>query len=135
MNTYSDMLDALSGQSGQNLVALGSFLAQARQRRRRLKIQFERYSQQVSQQSFLVRKAAWRFKGKYSCRHGVLFGSAPAGGCKCMSIPISSDADWEHAVYMPGLCHELKIVVAVPFQRVGYVRLAILRAKAARWGW
>ena len=135
MNTQRDMLMALSGLSGQNLEALGSFLAQVRQRRRRLKVQFERYSQQVDQQSFVVRKAAWRFKGKYSCRHGVLFRSAPAGGCKCMTMPVSLDADWEHAVYMPALCHELKIVVAVPFVKTSYERLAILRARAARFGW
>jgi hypothetical protein len=82
-----------------------------------------------------VCKAAWRFKGKYSCRHGVLFRSAPAGGCKCMSISGSSDADWEHAVYMPGLCHDLKIVVAVPFDKTNYERLTILRARAVRLEW
>ena len=41
MNTHRDMLLALSGQSSQNIEALRSFLAQARQRHRKLKVYSE----------------------------------------------------------------------------------------------
>ena len=84
LDTHTDMLQAFSGQRLQE--AMGNFLHRVRQRRRKLKLLLERYDRQFAVQSYAVRRAAWRFKRRFACRHGVLFSVLPAGGCKCMSI-------------------------------------------------
>jgi len=47
----------------------------------------------------------------------------------------SYDSDWQHAVYMPGLDSELKCIVAVPFNRLAFKRLAVLQAEARALRW
>ena len=100
-----------------------------------LKIIFERLNDQVASKGFAVRRAAWKLKKRPCCRHGVLFSSLPEDGCKCMPTPSSLEADWEHAKFMPALDHDLKIIVAVPFQLDKYIKLATLQHTARNLGW
>lgn len=128
-STLSDLMHVVSGSDASVMAKACSFFGRSRQIRRKLRLQLERYNAQVESQSCAVRRAAWRFKQKYSCRHGVLFHSMPVGGCKCMASS-STEADWAQAVYMPGLNPELKIITAISFDRSSYVRLATLQAQA-----
>ena len=59
----------------------------------------------------------------------------PENGCKCMAMSTSSESDWEHAHYMPVPSHDLKIIVAAPFQRDRFKRLAALQHMTQSWGW
>ena len=85
-------------------------------------------------QSFAVRRAAWRFKRKYACRHGVLCSAMPVGGCKCMDSS-STPADWANAEFMPTLSEELEIIVATKFDLESFVRLGALQAQMRQMGW
>lgn len=40
-----------------------------------------------------------------------------------------------NAVYMPGLNHDLKMIIAVPFQLASYIRLGTLQAQVRQQGW
>ncbi len=134
LDSSQDLLNVLSCSNPLVLNALGSFLARVRQNRRQLKLKLERYSNAVLTSSFAVKRAAWRFKGRPSCRHGVLFGTLPPDGCRCMATH-SEDSDWQAARYMPALDHELKIIVAKPFLREQFVRLVTLQHRARTLGW
>jgi hypothetical protein len=93
-----------------------------------MKLALESDNLRVETANFAAKKAAWRVKGKLSCRHGVLFSRAPAGGCKFMcssTVP----TDWEHAKLMPSISTELRTIVAVPFALATYVRLGLLQAR------
>ncbi len=100
LNTHDDMLALLSGSQPSVLAALGRFCVRSRQSRRKLKILLESYSQQVEVNSFACRRAAWKFKRRPTCRHGVLFSRIPPTGCKCMSSSFD-ESDWTEARFMP----------------------------------
>ena len=135
LNTIADMMTALSCKTKADAEKLGKFLTRMRQKRRRLKVVFERHSDQVTSKGFAVKRAAWRLQRRPSCRHGVLFTSLPEGGCKCMPRPSTDEAAWQHARFMPALDHDLKIIVAVPFQRDTYIKLDTLQRTARNLGW
>ena len=135
LNTNRDMMRAMSGCTPAVTEAVACFLHRCRQRRRKLKLLFERYSHRLGTQSFIVRKAVWRFKGRYCCRHGVFFSQQPVRGCKCMSMSSSSSHDWRHAVHMPCLDHDLKAIVTTPFELSSYSRLTTLQVQARALGW
>ena len=135
LNTLPEMFTALSCKTTADAESLGKLLARMRQRRRRLKITLERHNDQVASKGFAVKRAAWKLKRRPSCRHGVLFSSLPDGGCKCMPTPSTLPADWQQAKFMPALDHDLKIIVAVPFQRDSYIKLNTLQHTARSLGW
>ena len=94
----------------------------------------EQLDEKFMRKNFAAKRAAWRIKGKPACRHGVLFAHPPADGCKCMDTS-STEADWQHARYMPAIDDDLKCIIAVRFHQQSYKRLALLQAeiRARRW--
>ena len=134
LNTQSDLCGLLSQSNSACLDALGQFLLRVRQTRRKLKVDFERFNDRVCTRSFSCKRAAWRWKGRHCCRHGVLFKQAPPGGCKCLS-PSARSEDWSQAGFMPSLDAEIKCIVAVPFNLNHFVRLGVLQAEAHRLHW
>jgi len=135
LNTQVDMMQALSGHDKSRTQAVGKFLFQLRQRRRKMKLLLERYNHQIETQAFAVRKAAWRFKGKHCCRHGVFFSQRPEGACKCMDVASSVASDWQYAQYMPRLDEELKAIVVARFHLPSYARLTTLQSRARQLEW
>ena len=134
LDTSADLLALLGNRESAQLSATARFLARARQVRRRLKCVFERYSSSLETCSFSAKRAVWKMRRRPSCRHGVLFSRLPEGGCKCMQAVTTSE-DWISARYMPSLNHELKAVVAVPFNKLHYQRLGTIQARARHFGW
>ena len=132
--THQDIMQLLSGTNKLAFQASAKFYTRALQIRRRLKCQFEVFSDRLERKSFAGKRTAWRMRRKYSCRHGVLFSQAPPNGCKCMSLQ-SGEEDWHDARYMPALDHDLKAIVAVKFDKPSFKRLAILQADMRRLGW
>ena len=98
-----------------------------------IKVTLESLNEAVSKKSFAGKRAAWRFKGRACCRHGVLFTSMPVEGCKCMMIASSTDSDWEQARFMPALDPTLKIIAAVPFERAVSEDLTCCSTQRERW--
>ena len=134
LDSLRAFLQILSSSEPAVLEALGVFLSRTRQTRRKLKLTLERYNHEIVCSSFAAKRAAWRLRGRATCRHGVLFDVLPPGGCKCMSAN-SEELDWATARYMPALNAELKTIVARPFIREHYTRLAVLQHSAQRLGW
>ena len=134
LSCTKDLLHILSGNDTVAVQAAAQFLARARQTKRRQKLIFERLSLRLESVSFAGKRAAWRLKRKPSCRHGILFAKLPPSGCQCMSVNPTSGA-WQDACFMPSLDHELKAVVAVPFDQSTRKRLAVLQAEARALGW
>ena len=134
LNSRLELCKLLSSSDTGILSAIGEFLVNVRQQRRKLKLTFEWLDDRVRTKSFAVKRAAWQLKRKPSCRHGVLFSHLPAGGCKCMAAA-STDDDWQHARLMPALDPETKYVIAVPFARQTFRRLAEVQAQARSLGW
>ena len=134
LNTLQDVLHLLSGATPSATEAFGIFLARARQTRRKLKLKLEDFSRTLEASSFAARRAAWRMRRKPACRHGVLFTRLPASGCRCMARS-SEDADWQHAKFMPALCHTLKAIIAKPFEFDDFEHLSVLQNRARSLGW
>jgi len=134
LNTLNDMMAIMFGSDLGTSMAFSSFLGRARQTRRHLKLRFERLSKLAETRSFATKRAAWRMKGRPSCRHSVLFLSSPPGGCKCMALH-SDTSDWDLARFMPCLSHDLKMVVATAFDRDTFERLALLQSRSGQIGW
>ena len=95
-------------------------------------LQLESINEQVENQSFAVRRAAWRFKRRSSCRHGVLFLRVPPGGCKCMAAT-SQESDWELARFMPSLNTNLRNQIKMIFSKKSLA--AIYKACNTAVGW
>ena len=134
LTTRDDMHGLLSNSLQGDLQAFGEFMARTRQSRRRNKVTLERLNEDFLVKSFACRRAAWRLKGRYSCRHGVLFLRAPHDGCKCMAAE-SQPEDWQLARFMPALDYRLKSVTAAHFNVERLQRLATLQNQARRLGW
>ena len=134
INSYADLLQLMSSTDIAVTNAFALFLASVRQTRRKLKADLERINEQVCTKSFASKRVAWRLRGKPTCRHGVLFSALPPNGCKCL-MSVTSPADWSQARFMPALNHELKCVVAVPFDLPSFSRLALVQAEMRRLGW
>ena len=130
-----DMLKIFGCSSKPESEHLAQFLVRTRQLRRRLKASLTQLNETLLRTGFAAKRAAWRFKGRTCCRHGVLFTRLPEGGCKCMEMSSSTDSDWELARFMPALSYSLKAVVAVPFHREAFRRLNILQHRARTLGW
>jgi hypothetical protein len=112
---------------------LATFLAKSRQVHRRSEAKFEALNARFLTSSFAVRRAAWKFKKRPSCRHGVLFSRDFSGNCPCMA-PTRHQV-WPHARWMPALDGTLKTIVAVKFDASSFRRLGVLQAEARRLGW
>ena len=134
LDNTQDVLRIFSGASPSVINALGVFLSRIRQIRRRLKLRLEQCNKQLESTSFHVKRAAWKWKKRPTCRHGILFSQLPPGGCQCMGLH-SDPSVWKFVCYMPALSSELKILVAVPFDRDNFVHLAVLQHKARQLGW
>ena len=134
LQTQADLCKIMSGGDAHHMNAVGQFFVRVRQTRRRQKIAFERLSERVAIKSFACKRTALRLRGKPACRHGVLFSHLPADGCKCLSAT-STDLDWQHAMFMPALDPELKLITATPFLKPSFRRLAVLQAEARRLLW
>ena len=135
LNQHSDMIKIFRCSHKADAEHLAKFLVRTRQIRRKLKVMLENHNEAVLKKSFAAKRAAWRFKGRACCRHGVLFTRLPDDGCKCMTMSASSDSDWEQARFMPVPSHDLKIIVAAPFQRDSFRRLNIVQHLTRSWGW
>ena len=120
----------LSSSIADDWAALGSFIARIRQARRKMRQSFEAMSQRFARTSYTTQKAAWRTSGGYVCRHGVFFTARL--GCPCLTPRPVDPAAWAAARKMPGLCHDLKAIIAVPFKIEECERLGVLQAKAKR---
>ena len=135
LNHTDDMMKIFRCSSKTEAEQVARFLVRTRQLRRKLKANLTILNETVLRKSFAAKRAAWRFKGHASCRHGVLFRTLPENGCRCMTMAGSSDHDWEQARFMPQLSPSLKIIVAVPFQKDSFERLNILQGRARSYGW
>ena len=111
--------------------ALGSFAAHVRQKRRRIRQQFEARQSQLISCKFEHRRLAWQQKGLFACRHGVLFDLPKGSSCPCMQRT-TQDSDWRKAKYMTRIDHDLKNIVAVQFVLPEFRRLGQLRAELKR---
>ena len=134
LNRHTDVCRLLCCGNEDFMKAVGDFFTRVRQTRRKHKCTFERLNDKVCIKSFACKRAAWRLRGRYSCRHGILFATPPVDGCKCMEQHSTEDA-WLHARYMPALDQELKCIVAVPFSMATRTRLSTLQAEARRLLW
>ena len=131
----ADMMRILSyTPDSEKMQYVAEFLVRIRQSRRRLKVYFERQNETFLRKSYIHKKAAWKSTTGPVCRHGVFFTELPAEGCKCMSS-LSTPADWQTARFMPALHHELKTIVAVPFQVESFQRIGLLQSRARQLGW
>ena len=135
LNHTEDMMKIFRCSSKTEAEHVARFIVRTRQLRRKLKARLTILNETVLRKSFAAKRAAWRFKGHASCRHGVLFATLPENGCRCMTMSSSSDHDWEQARFMPQLNNSLKIIVAVPFQKDSFERLNILQGRARSHGW
>ena len=134
LNTQQDVLHLLSGTMPSATQAFGVFLTRTRQVRRKLKLKLEDLSNSFEASSFAARRAAWRMRRKPACRHGVLFAQLPPGGCRCMAGS-TEEADWQHARFMPALCHTLKAIIVKPFDLDDFEHLSALQSRARTLGW
>ena len=134
MNSLHDVKQIMSGSDLGTIEAFSKFLRRSLQTRRLLKVKFERLGKLAETSSFAAKRVAWRMRRRYACRHGVLFLSSPPGGCKCMA-PHSDSPDWDLARFMPCLSHDLKMIVATPFDRATFERLAVLQGRSRQLGW
>ena len=75
---------------------------------------FRLQTERLNRLSYCNRRAAWRTKGGFACRHGVLFEHAQGGLCACMARK-TAGKEWSLARWMPQIDHELKAIVMVPF--------------------
>ena len=60
LNSRMDLLALMSCSDAPALTLFGQFLVEVRQRRRKLKVTFERFENRVCTQSFACKRAAWR---------------------------------------------------------------------------
>ena len=134
LNALHDILRILSGAEPSVVLAFGVFLSRTRQLRRQLKVKLEGFCKTLEISSFAARRAAWRMRRKPACRHGVLFAELPLNGCRCMA-PTSEPSDWQHARFMPVLCHTLKAIIAKPFDLEDFEHLSALQSRARTLGW
>ena len=128
LTTHQDLVSLLSGRLQASIEAVARFLARARQIRRRSKVALERANLRIETSNFAAKQAAWRMRGKFACRHGVLFSSIPDGGCRCMQN-FHTPSDWSSARFMPSIDTELRSIVVVPFKLDSYVRINTLRSR------
>ena len=132
-------LVATQGASGRFAVMLASsfpvdwqafahFAHRVRQSMRLMRIEFETRVRKFMKSSFIVRKAAWRSKGRAVCRHGTFFNVAHAGfRCPCLSGAPDTSPSWQNAVLMPAIDTDLRRIVAVPFVAANRQRLRPLQ--------
>ena len=135
LNTYADLCKVISTGDVVTANLLGHFLIRVRQKRGKLKSTVEQLNEKFNVHNFASKRAAWRLRGKASCRHGILFLQLPPGGCKCMAPESNTDADWQHARYIPSMNTSLKCIVAVCFDKPAFKRLATLQADARALQW
>ena len=135
LNNHLDMTQILQCTNKMQAEHLATFLIRTRQTRRKLKVEFESLNDAVTKKSFVAKRAAWRFRGRACCRHGVLFITTPLNGSRCMAVSNSTEGEWAQARFMPALNHLLKIVVAVPFDINTFQRLSKVQHRARTLGW
>ena len=134
LNHHLDMMQILQCRNKVQAEHLATFLIRTRQTRRKLKVEFESLNDAVTKKSFVAKRAAWRFRGRACCRHGVLFITMPLNGCRCMAVSNSTEGEWAQARFMPALNHLLEFVGAVPFD-IKFQRLSQVQRRARTLGW
>ena len=112
---------------------IGRFLFRVRQVRRRMKQQMMKVAKMRDECSFNEARRSWRSSGKHVCRHGVLYERAFMASCPCLA-PVH-ERDWTEAMFMAALDHDLKCVVAIPFDANNFTRLGIVQAEMRRLNW
>ena len=132
-SSNAKLLAILSSFQPRDWDILGKVCGQMRQGRRRFRAKFETLNARFLREAFAPLRSAWRNNGKYVCRHGVMFASRQPLRCACLSkVDCSS---WSKARFMPSLDHELKAIVARPFDLASFCRLGELHAEVRRLGW
>ena len=127
------LLISLGSTSPRDWLVFGCLAARVKQWRRRMRHSFEIMSNRLAKSSYFTRKAEWRARGIYVCRHGVCFTRQIT--CPCLSAARLDPRSWEGARLMPHLNHELKGLVVIPFDLVALKRVGVLQAKMWRLDW
>ena len=112
---------------------IGRFLGRVRQCKRREKRRFEDMQKFLHTRGFGTCRAAWRTKGQFACRHGVLFRSPPLQPCHCLQQDFEHPI-WARAAWMPMLDRQMRAIIAVPFDQQHFVRLGVLQAQLRQLG-
>ena len=107
---------------------IGEYFGRVRQKRRHIRQRFQARQAELTLKKFEHRRAAWQQRGRFACRHGVLFDIAKGSACPCMTRSAPSDA-WQHAKYMAVIDHDLKAIVTRQFDLPSFRRLGQLRAE------
>ena len=114
---------------------IGKFLGKARQKRRAFIKTCQRLVEEIAAQSFANQRREWRRQGKFVYRHGVFFDSPGRFACPCLGQFTEDELAWVDAKRMPALDHQLKCMVAVPFEPGSFRRLGQVQADARRMDW
>ena len=94
--SQSRLLALLGSTDKADFEHIDRFLCCVRQARRKAKRRFELMQQRIKTDSFGLRAAAWRLKGRFACSHVVLFRLPPHSDCKCMQHSFNHEI-WTHA--------------------------------------
>ena len=124
-------LAALASTVPSDWEAFGAFAGRSRQRIRLKRRHFEHMQSKIDKIGFTIRKEAWKKRGNFPCRHGVLFARPQLRNCPCMSRNFNAE-NWENARMMVAIDHDLKELVVVPFDRADFQRLGILQGETRR---
>ena len=118
----------LQSQSSVDWEALARFVSRVRQSRRHMRSKFQQHTQSLKKHGFANRRADWRNRGFFVCRHGVFFHRAPTEGpCCCLTAPPELSEEWSTAKFMPDINTDLRHIVAVPFEHASLQRLRVLQ--------
>ena len=94
--------------------AFGHFAHRVRQSSRLMRTQFETRARKLMKYSFIVRKAAWRSKGRAVCRHGIFFNIAQAGfQCPCLSSSPDMSPLWQKAAHSCRLSTQICVALSL----------------------
>jgi hypothetical protein len=122
----------LSSSTPEDWKNFGRFAGQLRQARRRTRKHFEVMQTRLDKEGFEQQRLKWRQNGRFVCRHGVLFAAPLLNACPCMDKNVDINKAWQHARKMASIDHDLKNVIAVPFELNRFRRLGQLRGDLKR---
>ena len=125
----------LSSGSSQDWCGFGKFVARMRQRRRQLKLKYERLSAKMHPQEYTRRAAEWRSIRRWICRHGVFWLCRGKGKCPCMSLERVDANAWHGARWMPCVDSDLRVDVVTKFCASRFQRIGCVRAEVRRRRW
>ena len=114
--------------------ALGCFAARVRQALHKSRRHVETLHANILSRSFDTKRVAWRKAGKHVRRHGIFWSRPALAGCACLSAEMDSN-EWQDAMWMPSLDHNLRCLTVAPFDPQWFRRLGFLQAEARRLDW